>query len=325
MFKFESSDNALMTEIAPDITLDEAAYKESAPVVAPASGSAAIALASTEVARRPSISVLMATYERERPERLARALKSMFCQTVPLDELVLVVDGPVSFEQEEVIAHYQQDQRIKSMLVVRLKKSQGLGPALNAGLEQCRCDWIMRMDSDDESVADRVAVQTDYLLRRPHVDIVGGWSEEFFDDSSVTRIKSSPVSHDAIVKMLMWRNVLVHPSLVIRATTLRAVGGYRGHFPLLEDWDLYIRMMLAQARFAVIPKVMVRMRVGEDQVARRGGFRYLRDETRFRTSLWTCGFISTSQYVVSILAYAAFRMVRPTIRNRLYRAVRTME
>jgi glycosyltransferase involved in cell wall biosynthesis len=274
-------------------------------------------------AHRATVSVLMATYAGERPERLARALESMFCQTAPPDELVLVVDGPVSAEQDEVIALYQHDKRINAMPVVRLAKNQGLGPALNSGLEQCRGDWIMRMDSDDESLIDRVEVQTEYLLRHPHVDVVGGWSEEFFDDSPATRIKSSPVSHDAIAQSLKIRNILAHPSLVIRTKVLRDVGGYRGTFPLLEDWDLYVRLMLAQARFAIIPKVLVRMLVGHDQTARRGGLRYVLCEVRFRTYLWTVGFVSTSQYAITTLAYAVFRTAGPALRNWLYRMVRT--
>lgn len=271
------------------------------------------------------VSVLMATYYREKPERLARALESMFRQTVAPDELVLVVDGPIPADQEEVIARYEADPRIKVMRVVRLEQNQGLGPALNAGLALCRGDWIMRMDTDDESLPDRMEVQTDYLRRHPDIDVLGGWSEEFFDDSPVTRLKSSPISHHAIAAGLRWRNVMVHPSLLVRADALRSVQGYRGTFPLLEDWDLYIRLLLAQSRFGVVPKVVVRMLVGKDQAARRGGIPYLCHEMRFRTFLWNSGLLSTAHYTFSTLAYAMFRLVSPAMRNRLYNAVRISE
>jgi glycosyltransferase involved in cell wall biosynthesis len=211
------------------------------------------------------------------------------------------------------------------MVVVRLAENQGLGAALNAGLARCQGEWIMRMDSDDESLDDRVDVQLDYLQRNPSSDVIGSWSQEFFEESPATRLRASPVNHDAIVQSLRFRNIIVHPSLMIRAEALRAVGGYRANFPLLEDWDLYARMILANARFAVIPKVLVRMLVGIDMAKRRGGFRYLYHEARFRTFLWTSGFINTGQYVFSLIAYAVFRLLGPAIRNRMYKVVRTAE
>lgn len=288
----------------------------------PTSGAPAPRWVSMSPGERIDISVLMATYARERPERLARALESIFCQSLAPAELILVKDGPVPPEQDEVIARYQADTRIGVMRVVQLEHNQGLGPALNAGLAACRMDWVMRMDTDDESIPDRIEVQTDYVLRHPDVDILGGWSEEFFDHSTATRLKTSPVDHDAIARALRWRNIMVHPSLLVRADVLRSIGGYRHDFPLLEDWDLYIRLLLSNARFAVVPKVVVRMLVGKDQAARRGGVRYLRTDIRFRTFLWSCGFVGTAHFVFTTLVYGCFRLVGPAVRNRLYKTVR---
>jgi hypothetical protein len=87
--------------------------------------------------------------------------------------------------------------------------------------------------------------------------------------------------------------------------------------------DLYVRLVGAKARFAAIPKILVRVLVGKDQAARRGGLRHVRKEARFRAFCWTSGFISFRQYVLSTAAYAAFRLAGPTIRGYLYRTVRT--
>jgi glycosyltransferase involved in cell wall biosynthesis len=271
----------------------------------------------------PTFSVLMATYANERPERLARAFESVFGQTLVPDQMVLTVDGPIDAEQDAVIARYQRDPRIRDVRIVRLGNNVGLGPALNAGLEHCTGDWIMRMDSDDESLLDRAQVQVDYVIAHPDVDLVFGWSEEFFDNSPETRIKDAPEHHDAVVRKLKWRNTLVHPCAFIRASTLRSVGGYRNTFNLLEDWDLWVRLALTNARFAVVQRILLRMLVGKDQAARRGGLNYIQNEARFRTFCWTSGFINFRQYVVSTTAYMGFRLLGPTIRGRLYGAVRT--
>jgi hypothetical protein len=111
-----------------------------------------------------------------------------------------------------------------------------------------------------------------------------------FDDSPITRIRSLPVIHDAIVHALKWRNIMVHPRLLIRTDILRAVGGYCSNYTLLQDWDLYVRLVITKARFAVIPKVLISMLV-HGQAERRGGMQYLQHEICFRTFCWDFGLI----------------------------------
>jgi glycosyltransferase involved in cell wall biosynthesis len=268
-----------------------------------------------------TISVLMATYTKERPERLHSALESVFSQTRPVDQLVLVVDGPIGLDQEEVIESYKLDARLPEFRVVRLPVNGGLAAALNAGLASCTGEYIMRMDSDDISEPDRASIQVRYADEHPEVDAVFGWVEEFFEDSSVTRIRSSPITHEAIIHALRWRNVLSHPTMLIKASVLRGGNGYRTNYPLLEDWDLYVRLLATDARFAVIPKVVVRMLVS-NQVKRRGGLRYVANETLFRTFCFRVGFLSIGQYLVSTAAYAAYRLAGRSARGVAYCFVR---
>ena len=48
-------------------------------------------------------SVLMSVYYKEKPEYLKEAMQSMFDQTVPTNDLVLVCDGPLNVGLDEVI------------------------------------------------------------------------------------------------------------------------------------------------------------------------------------------------------------------------------
>ena len=68
------------------------------------------------VIRAMTISVLMTTYLGERADRLARALESIYAQTVPADEVVLVLDGPIGAAQTNVITAYE---RIGGFLAAR--------------------------------------------------------------------------------------------------------------------------------------------------------------------------------------------------------------
>jgi glycosyltransferase involved in cell wall biosynthesis len=266
---------------------------------------------------RPTVSCLMTTYVREKGEYLAQALESVFAQEVAPDQLVLVLDGPVGADQEAVVARYAADLRIAAVDVVRLPQNRGLAGALNAGFERCTGEWVMRMDSDDVCRADRQRIQLDYIAAHPEIDVVSSWAEEFADGEK-DRLKSSPVRHDAVVQALRWRNIIVHPSIVMRAELLRRVGGYSTEYPLLEDYDLWCRFAQAGARFHVIPAVLVRMRAGLEQSARRGGWRYCMHDVRFRTSRFHSGFLNLRQYAVTTSLYVAFRLAGTMLRGRLY-------
>jgi glycosyltransferase involved in cell wall biosynthesis len=269
-----------------------------------------------------TVSLLMTTYWGERASLLEGSLEMTFRQSRPPDQIVLVLDGALGQDQEQVILRYQHDPRIANLKVIRLPKNVGLAAALAMGAKYCTSDWIMRMDSDDESTIERTELQIAYALEHPEVDLIGTWAEEYTDSDSNIRIKSSPITHDALVRGLKWRNLICHPSVMMRASSLHAVGGYRSTYPLLEDWDLFVRFVTSGARIAVIPKVLVRVRTSTEQAARRGGIRYVLHEARFRTFLLTSGFINFRQFAASTTAYIAFRLASPKLRGLLYNFTR---
>jgi glycosyltransferase involved in cell wall biosynthesis len=270
----------------------------------------------------PTVSVLMSTYMGESAANLAAAIESIYAQTVPPDQIVLVIDGPVCDEQEAVIARYGADRRAGRIDIVRLPGGRGLAQAMNAGLEQCICDYVARMDSDDISMPDRLELQLAYVERDPSLEVVGSWSEEFFEDGTKSQLKITPVRHDAIVSALRWRNVLVHPALLIRTAALRQVGGYMAEFGKLEDYDLFVRLAQAGVRFHNIPKVLVRVRSSLEQRARRGGLDYCVREVRFRLACFRRGFLNTRQFLLSTSMYVLFRLVSATSRRHAYAMVR---
>lgn len=271
----------------------------------------------------PSVSVLMATYAAETAANLRDSLESVYSQSVRPQEIILVVDGPIGGDQEKIIAQFLSDARIETLAVLRLPARGGLASALNAGLEKCRGEYTMRMDSDDICEPDRLQRQLAYARSHPDTDLIASWSEEFFDDGSPSRLKIAPVSHDAVVKALQWRNIIIHSSVLVRTDALRKVGGYRPDFGKLEDYDLFVRLALSGMKFHVIPKVLIRIRTGADLWRRRGGFRYCLDEIRFRSECFRRGFLSARQFITITSMYTIFRLLSGPLRGKLYALART--
>ncbi|WP_414475519.1 glycosyltransferase [Microvirga sp. M2] len=264
----------------------------------------------------------MSTYAAEKASNLKEALESMYSQTVPPDQMVLVLDGSVGHDQEAIIEAYRRDRRISRTDVLRLPMQQGLARALNAGLQLCKGTYVVRMDSDDISTPDRLAIQLAYFGDHPDTDVLSSWCEEFFEDGAATQLKICPVDHEAIIGALRWRNVLTHPALMIKADTLRDIGGYRAKFGKLEDYDLFVRLAQSGARFHAIPKVLVRMRSSIEQRSRRGGLSYCMHEVRFRTECFRQGFLSTGQFIATTTMYLLFRSTAAVFRRRAYSIAR---
>jgi glycosyltransferase involved in cell wall biosynthesis len=263
----------------------------------------------------------MSTYKKETASNLAAALESLDAQSVLPDELVLVIDGPVGSDQDDVIGEFVARSEIFTKLV-RLPVNLGLAEAMNAGLDRCSGEFIMRMDSDDICTSDRLEKQLAYADTHPNIDVIASWSEEFFEDGARSQLKVTPTNHDAIIRALRWRNVLQHPTLLIKKEALVRVSGYKAGYGFLEDYDLFVRLALSGAAFHAIPKVLVRIRSSTAQRTRRGGFRYLLNDLRFRTECLRNGFLTKGQFVAVTLMYSVFRLLSGAVRRRVYALAR---
>lgn len=262
--------------------------------------------------------VLMSVYRRERPEYLRQALQSVADQTLPAEEVVLVVDGPVGSDLEAVVGEFQQTLPLK---VVRLPENRGLAGALNKGLPHCSHEWVARMDTDDIALPDRFARQIDFIRAHPQVDVCGAWLEE--RDATMERvvaIRRVPCAHDEIRSFARRRNPISHPVAFFRKSAALAVGGY----PLVgkaQDYALWSLMLARGYRFANLPEVLLWMRTGEEFIGRRG-FGYFLGELdllRFQRSI---GFLGWFDFVVNLLARFVVRIVPGGLKRLLYRFAR---
>ena len=270
-----------------------------------------------------TVSALITTYRGENPDHLVAALQSLKNQSLPPDQIVLVIDGPIDFAQQDVINRFAAETDGPKRIVAAMPENGGLAKALNHGLAACTGDYIMRMDSDDISLPDRLQLEKTYLDTHAGIDLVGSWSSEFVDEDHDLRLKTSPTEHEAIVQALRWRNVIAHPTILIRKSALVNLGGYRESVGLLEDYDLYVRLILAGAKIHIIPKVLLRVRTTFEQRARRGNFAYFKNEFRFRLHCLRVGFLNTRQFLMTTCLYGLFRLIGTPLRDRLYAAVRS--
>ena len=117
-------------------------------------------------------SVLISVYINDPLEQLVSAVESVINQSRPPDQLVIVLDGPVSDQVKEFVESLKREKEVLCT-VLDLKNNVGLGIALKFGLEHCEHELVARMDADDISVATRFEQQLDFLRNHPEISVVG--------------------------------------------------------------------------------------------------------------------------------------------------------
>lgn len=225
----------------------------------------------------PQYSVLMSVYIKEKPEFLKLALDSMFNQTVPPAEIVLVEDGPLTTELYALLDEYSAKHGEKFKRIAN-ETNLGLGKALNKGLAECANELVARMDTDDISDLARCEKQLQYFAENSELDVIGTDIAEFTDSpDNIVSVRKVPNSHEEICEFLKKRCPLNHMSVMFKKSSVEKAGGYLDwHYN--EDYYLWIRMYLAGCKFANIEGNYVYVRVGEEMFARRGGKAYYKSE-----------------------------------------------
>lgn len=218
-------------------------------------------------ATKNTFSVLMSVYIREKAEYLNKALESIYMQSIPADEFVLVEDGPLTEELYKIIKKYQK--KIKNFKIVKLEKNSGLGVALNEGIKKCSSVYILRADSDDICCEKRFEIQMKFAEENPNVDAFGSDIYEFKTSiEEKPRIKKMP-SGDEINSYILKRNPINHMTACIKRESLIKAGNYLP-MQLLEDYYLWIRMYNLNMKIDNIQKPLVYARIGNGFEKRRG-------------------------------------------------------
>lgn len=262
------------------------------------------------------VSVLISVYNKEKPNYLRQSLESIFSQTMPPDEIVLVEDGPLTDDLNIVIDSYAESH--KELHIVKLPHNLGLGPALNEGIKHCNNDIIARMDSDDISKSDRLEKEYTYLEQHPEICIVGSWADEFIDNFKQSEsIRKVPQSHEQIVAFSKRRNPMNHPTVMFRKKAVENAGSYHD-CPLFEDYDLWVRMIKQGSRFYNLQEPLLYFRLTKDFYNRRGGWKYTALEIKFQKHLHAIGHIGYSTMIGNILIRTILRILPNNWRKKSY-------
>jgi glycosyltransferase involved in cell wall biosynthesis len=262
-------------------------------------------------------SVLLSLYAKELPAKFQQCLDSILVhQSILPQELVLVLDGPLSEELTLLVQQYQL--RFPLIKTVPLPTNQGLGKALKIGMEHCNCEWIARMDTDDIAHPHRFEKQINYLKKNTELMAIGSFMAEFTENATdVVAIKKVPVSPQEIKNYASYRNPINHPTVFFNKKAVLSVGSYED-IPLFEDFYLWHKMIHQQYQLGNVPEVLLYFRIGNNALSRRHGWQYLRKEVYFFNKLYRKSYISLRAFLLIFLFRTPMRLLPLGVLKKVY-------
>lgn len=270
------------------------------------------------------ISVLMSVYKKEKPEYFKAALESIINQTMQPDEILVIKDGPLTTELEKILSDTQRQLiemgRKISLHTYQFEENVQLGRALKKGVELCENEFVARMDTDDIACPERLKKQYEYLMVNTDIAALGGYIEEFCDDNSFSNVKTMPCNEKEIRSYARFRNPLNHMTVMFRKEAVLEAGNYR-HYPFLEDYDLWGRILGKGYQIENLPEVLVRARVGNELYGRRGGFDYCKRYLGLRKEQHQLGITNWCEWMIACAITIAVTIIPSGARKKVYQNV----
>jgi glycosyltransferase involved in cell wall biosynthesis len=195
------------------------------------------------------VSVVTPTFNRKHV--LRRALDSIYAQTVPEVEAIVVDDGS-SDGTEAMIAEYPRP------VVYVQQENAGPAAARNRGLKRARGAFIAFLDSDDVFYPRHLEASLAALERSPQAGVVYGASEVVDADGRVVKVqRPRPEDRGRVLPRLLFYNFVMPSTVVMRRECYETVGGMNESLRFAEDWLYWLRLA-ERFPFEQVSEVLVR-------------------------------------------------------------------
>lgn len=264
-------------------------------------------------------SAIINVYAGDDANNFSASIESIIHQTLLPDELVLVIDGPISDTLEAVIdkwGYLGPD----FFRIIRLKENQGQGNARRIALANARFDYVAVMDADDICMPDRFEYQIKIAKEHPEYSVIGGLIEEYdFKMQNYLGMRKVPETSDEIYRYLRSRCPFNQMTVLFKKKDVEQAGGYLDwHFN--EDYFLWIRMALNGCAFYNIQKVLCKVRAGNGMYKRRGGLKYFVSEAKLQSYMHEKGLINFGHLILNVGLRFILQVLLPNqLRGFFYR------
>jgi hypothetical protein len=191
-------------------------------------------------------------------------MESILGQVFTDFEFLIINDG--STDNSVAIVQSYTDPRIS---LIHNDGNLGLTASLNKGLELAQGEFIARMDADDISRPERLALQVNFMDANQLVGVCGSWVQ--FLPKSNNYVWKLPARSEEIRCWQFHTVGVAHPSVMMRRQFFAQNGLlYDPQYRYSQDYELWGRA-IRYMDFANIQKVLLDYRISPEQICAMHG------------------------------------------------------
>lgn len=194
---------------------------------------------------KPFVSILIPCFNAE--PWIGQAIESGLAQSWPHKEVIVVDDGSTD-RCVDIIKSFGDRIRWET------GPNHGSNRARNRLLELARGEWLQYLDADDYLKPDKIGSQVAALEAHSDVDVLYGPPIFEWHHNGAMRVtlEAIPEPHDPWMLLALWRLPQTGAPLW-RKAALQDVGGWAVNQPCCQEHELYLRLLIADKRFAYHP------------------------------------------------------------------------
>lgn len=182
-----------------------------------------------------SVSVIIPTFNRV--EYLPDALDSVYSQTHPVTEVIVVDDGSTDHTVEKLSPAYPSVQFLR-------QENQGVSSARNLGIAKASHPWIALLDSDDRWTPQKLEQQITHLSQNPSLRAVHTGEKWIRDGKEINIPASLDKSKEGLWERSLEKCIICPSSVLLHQSVFEKTGTFDPSLAICEDYDFWLRLLL---------------------------------------------------------------------------------
>jgi len=222
-----------------------------------------------------SISILVSSFN-TKAKYLQQCLDSIKHQEGYFNmEIIWINDGSDSLHTsilKRALKTFENNSRFTNVIYYENSENKGIGYTLNKGINMCSHEIIIKMDSDDIMVPNRIHKQYKFMMDNKEIQICGG-QVHMFDDMGRNRgVSNHPSISWEQYKTSPSHWFINHPTVCYRKSAVLKAGNYDPNLKqMCEDFELELRMLKTHGKIYNFQEPLIYYRLHDKQVTYNGG------------------------------------------------------
>ena len=200
--------------------------------------------------------ILLSIYNNE--EHIKDCLDSILPQLN--DEIKLVILDDKSTDKSLLLVKKLIKDYKNNITLIINNNNLGLSMNLFRLINSSNAVFCFRMDSDDIAISNRFETQLEFMKENQYIDILGSQAFYINEKNQIVGQSNKPTTNKYIRNDL-YRNPLIHPTVVLRVKKIKSIGNYSYHYPHGQDYELWMRAAYFNLKFANLKMPLIKYRI----------------------------------------------------------------